>query len=59
MRVADHQLRYKRRMKISIQNVHANLGPLQPACEDHYPAAARLGLEEVRHGGQSPGSRAP
>ena len=46
-------------MKMNIQNVHADLGPLQPACEGHYPAVAHPGLEEARHGGQSPGSRAP
>jgi len=39
--------------------VDANLGPLQPACEGHYPAAAHPGLEEARHGGPSPESRAP
>ena len=42
-----------------IQNVHASFGPSQPASEGYCPVAARPGLEEVRHGGQSPGSQAP
>lgn len=46
-------------MEMSVQNVHGNLGPLQPACEGDYPAVAHLGPEEARHGGQSPESRAP
>lgn len=45
--------------KMSNQNIHGNLGPLQPSCEGHYPAVVLPGLEEARHGGQCLGSRAP
>ena len=46
-------------MKMSGQNIRANLGPLQPACGDHYPVAAHPDLEGARHGEQSLGNRAP
>jgi hypothetical protein len=46
-------------MKMSSYNLRANLGPLQPACGDHYLVAAHPDLEAARHGEQSLGSRAP
>jgi hypothetical protein len=46
------------RMKMSGQNVRANLGPLQFEYEVRCLAAARPRLEEARHEGQYLGNRA-